>query len=300
MKLAVRPLLVAGALLSGSLAPREDAVAQPGLPSPAACDGWSRALEAGGPGAVRALTEGWLAGCPSVGPSALSGAVLRTRTSTDLQLLTQLTLRGSAVTHPRIFDAAATVAMDAGATIAARRGSLLILSAQLGSGVGLAVGNESMIMDDRMLTLEIPTASFCTSAPNIGYYVPPASEPLPADAPRRVARVFDALRYDTTVPPLVRGLAICLRRGVRGDIPPQVDVGGITLQYLCEDRFRIGNPTAARLKFTYTVEGDPETHFMDVSPHSTDTLIAWSTGTLRLSYDGQLLHEVANLGTPCP
>lgn len=269
------------------------------LPSAEACDGWSRALEAGGPGAVKALTEGWLAAC-DVGPSSMAAAVQRAGTLTDRSLLFALATQAGQLTHPSILQAALALAADRGATREGRIAGFMILSGQLGETATLLIPPAGTLADTSVFIITPPASGLCGPTPLLEAPEPPAAVPLPDDAGRPVARVLDRIRFDAGEPEQIRNLARCYRSSVGPDIPPQIDLTGVTAALVCQNRFRVHNPTLAALSFDYGLESDEDGYDLTLGPGETRVLEPWGTGAFRLVYDGVVIRTIANTTSACP
>ena len=111
-----------------------------------------------------------------------------------------------------------------------------------------------------------------------------------------MAALLDALRTGSASGQ-VRNLARCLRSAV-SEIPPQVNVSGVTLTYQSCKRFVVNNPTAFRLPMGVDV---PETgeHFGWSAAPGQSVFGTQTVGTVTLTYDGIVLVAASNRGTPC-
>jgi hypothetical protein len=217
-------------------------------PTIAQCGEWKAGLAAGGARALYALDHGWPAGCADA-PGILVPALRSARLVSDVDYLYALTVQAADVRDASIFAAALALAEDSGATTKARAAAVLVTIAQLGSSIDF-----HQLSRGALLTDPLPATGLC--GPRIaGSHGPIERTPLPSDAERRAARVIDRLTYGAGTPALLRNLARCSRTGFGADIPPQVDLGGVSLEYVCGTTFRIHNPTPVRLVFAYRVEG---------------------------------------------
>lgn len=282
-------LLLVAPLLSAA------AAQQLGFPAPGSCDAWSRAVAAGGPAAQAALTRSWFS-CWPIAADALAAALRQTRASDDPVLLRELAVHAGYFEHPLILDAALEVAPDRSATITARAASLLILAAQLGAALGV---NNRGISD--LLTEPPPAAGLCGPALQFSgqHGRRTDSQPLPADARRRVAGVLDPLSIDATEPFHLRRLAQCLQVVARPEVPPQIDVSGVRLTHLCENDFILYNPTPLALLFTLEVEGTTDRFNLQVEAGEHRRFSPDQAGIVRLIYDGRVIQSAANGGRRC-
>ena len=264
------------------------------LPSAAECAAWARGLAAGGREALEALDTGWLAGCPSSGPTALASALRGARAETDTAYLARLAGAAGNLEHPAVLSAALDLAADRGASIPARATALLILPGQVGAGPGvngLPVGT--------LLTQELPAAGLCGPGLRTPHAAAPAAAARPADAPRRMAVIVDRIRTDPTEAELLRNLARCVRPVVKG-VPPQVDVHGVRLSYVCGNWFRVSNPTPETLTFAYVAERIGERLGVSVPARGENSIATTAPSSVRLYYDGRLIQTAENRGTSCP
>jgi hypothetical protein len=269
------------------------AVAQRTPPSSAQCTSWSQALGGGGAGALGALLYGGVGGCPSTGPNALASAITNSASTTDTSFLWALIRQAGSVGHPTIFNAAVSNARNSAASTSARAASLLILTAQL----GLAPHLSGRPLNSE-LTGEIPTTGLCGPDLSANSQLEPAAQALPSDAKRQVAVVFDALQADVHAPAQLSTLARCLRPAVGRNIPPQIDLSGVTLRYLYCNRFVVSNPTVFSLPMGVEVVGTTEHFGWSASPGET-RFSTDNVGTVRLIYDGGVIRTAANGGVAC-
>ena len=290
-----RPRLVVALALLSAIGPAPLA-AQVGRVhhSDAECAEWSRALAAGGESARHALDYADLPGCPDVGPRALAAALRDARAETDTTYLLRLTAQAGNLGHPAILAAALQLAGDRSATTEARATAMLILAGELGYGMDVAGRSGGEV-----LVVPLPDQKPCYLNARVAGLPPAAAAAQSADAPRRVAVVLDHLRTDASEPVLLRNLARCLRVTVRG-VPPQIDVSGVRLEYVCGNWFRIGNPTAEALTFTYVAERAGERHIVGVRPRGEFSIATETPSAMKLYYDGRLIQTAENRGTTCP
>ncbi len=263
--------------------------AQP-VPTATQCTVWSHQLRSGGAGAVDALHFGWFAGCPSTGPTDLAYAITSSAVVTDTAYLWALVRQAGALAHPTVFGAAIANANTAAST-QSRSASLLILVAQLGFAPHL-----TGYVPFSELSVDIPATGLC--GPELSFYAPPgpAVRGLPSNYRRQVAALFDAL-HTSSAPDRVRNLARCLRI-VIGEIPPQVDISGVTLRYVRCNTFVIDNPTAFRLPMGVDVLQTGE-HFGWSAEPGHSEFSTGAVGTVSLTYDGIVIRTAAHGGLSC-
>jgi hypothetical protein len=264
-------------------------------PTSADCASWSQVLAGGGTAAAQVLSSGWFGGCPSSGPAALVQALNASHGSSDTQFLWALTQTAGHIVHPDIFAAARALASDAAATPSARAAGLLIVAAQLGTG--LQIGG---VTGPPLLAPSLALPSACGPSAALVAKDPPASLPLAAAAHRDAAAVIDPIRALVSAPSNLRALARCLRRAVDPSIPPQINVSGsVTVQYVCSNRFAIHNGTTLTLPVAIDVLATGEHVELTVAAGSDQRFSVGSPDPVRLSYDGQLVATASNGGTPC-
>jgi hypothetical protein len=264
--------------------------AQP-VPSVGQCATWSRQLGRGGTDAMSSLRFGWFAGCSTTGPSDLATAIANSKAVSDTAYLWALVRQAGELAHPSVFDAAIANARNPDAAAPSISASLLILTAQL--GFAPHVGGTVPFSE---LTEAAPATGLC--GPEIALSGPPgpAVRALPPNHRRRVAALLDAL-HAQSASAQVRNLARCLRTAV-GEIPPQVDVSGVTLTYQGCNRFIVDNPTAYVLPMGVDVPRTGE-HFGWSAAPGRSVFSTRSEGTVGLSYDGVVIRTAANGGGPC-
>ncbi|MEW5928679.1 MAG: hypothetical protein AB1941_14520 [Gemmatimonadota bacterium] len=262
-------------------------------PSTEQCQTWTQDLSAGGARALDALTYGWIGGCPTLAAPALAGAIRNARTAQDTMYLGRLAGQAANVRDPQVLDAALALAGDRTASDRARVMAVLVLLGQRGSG--LTVGDMPL---PALFTERLPATGIC------GFHVATGGaeivNPLPDDHVRRIAQVLDGIRYQNGESALLRNLARCARTGTLTEVPLQVDVSKIRLDYVCGNTFRIQNHTPEFLILSYTVAGTGEAE--DVTARSGGGWTHFNTdtaGTVQLIYDGQVVTTAANTGKSC-
>jgi hypothetical protein len=268
-----------------------------GPPTAENCARWAAMHSEGRAPALAVLRQNPLASCPDAGPAALAAAVQRASAETDTTYLAWLAGRAGLLTHPAVFAAALRLAGDRGATVESRAAGLLVLGGQNGAG-----GEINGTGWGALLVEPVPNAArgcFMSLRPICGGPAP-ASAPLPGDAKRQAAVVVDRIRTDPAEPALLRTLARCVRPAVARGVPPQVDVSGVRLRYLCGNWFRIHNPTVETLMFGFAAEKTGERSNISVFPGGERMFATAAPSTVRLYYDGRLIQTTAHGGTACP
>lgn len=263
------------------------------LPERAQCSAWAADLGRGGEPAMEVLTYGWLQACPEDGPSAMATAISAAGQVADTAYLAALFRTAAHIRDAQVFTAAQALASDRSARSEPRVAALMILMGLLDmptvfNGVGRSALMVTVFPSERCL----PTIGF-------GGFRRVIENPLPADAKRQVSGLVDQIRHDPTESELIRNLARCMRPAFF-DVPPQIDVSGVRLTYLCDNLFRIFNPTPDRLYFTLDVQGTDEFIRVSVGEGDELTLFTEHVGTVRLYYDGRLIQTAANGQQECP
>lgn len=240
---------------------------------------------------MRVLQYGWFAGCPSTGPTDLANAIAGSSAVTDTAYLWALIQKAGDLAHPTVFNAAIANASNPASDVRSVSASMLILIAHLGFAPHLS-GYEPF----SELTIEVPPTGLC--GPELSFYAPPgpAVQALPSNYRRQVAALLDAL-FTGGASSRVRNLARCLRVAV-GDIPPQVDVSGVTLTYQRCNRFVIDNPTTFSLPMGIDVPQTGEHFGWPAAPGHSEFSTS-SAGTVSLTYDGVVIRTAANGAVPC-
>ncbi len=221
MKSLLIKTLVLWPLLAGTVQAQDVNYRLAAPPSAEECQRWATALNGG-------VLTGWLPYCPALAPSAFAAAVRAARAVTDTAYLSGLAARAGDVRDLRIFDAALEVAADGRASDRARILGLLITVSQLGSSQDIVFHS---IARSELFTQVLPAEGMCgfgpASSDGIAF-----DNGLPDDANRRAARVIDGIRFANGTSTLLRNFARCARSAVGRDIPPQVDVSQIRLDYV--------------------------------------------------------------------
>lgn len=293
MRSMTRTLLLILALIGGpAVSLHAQGLGAP--PTPAQCEAWTRSLAAGGQEALDALTYGSISDCPETGGPALSTAVRSARAVEDTTYLSRLAGQAARFRDPAVFDAALTLFADRNASPRARVMSLMVLAGQLGSSMDVQEMTPPEVFT-RPVTVRVG-CGFGVAAGSLTS----VDHGLPANHERRAARVIDAIRHAHGEPALVQNLARCSRTLISSEIPPQVDVSKIRLDYVCGNTFRIQNHTPEYLMLSYTVAGTGEA--ADVTARSGGGWTHFNTdtaGTVQLIYDGEVVATVANTGKSC-
>ncbi len=198
----------------------------------------------------------------------------------------------------RVVDAGLTLAADRRAPDHASVLGILVLVGQLGASPSLP----GVPMGDLFTARRLSVGPICGFQISIGG--PGVENPLPVDYERRIARVIDGIMYAKGEPDLLQDLARCARSSVDPDIPPQVDVSKIRLDHVCGNKFRIQNHTPAYLVLSYVVVA-PDGSIAEEADVTAPAISGWTSftvgaaGTVRLTYDGQLVATAANIGQSC-
>lgn len=296
MKSLLIKTLVLWPLLAGTVQAQDVNYRLAAPPSAEECHRWATALNGG-------VLTGWLAYCPELAPSAFAAAVRAARLLTDTAYLSGLAARAGDVRDLRIFDAALEVAADGRASDRARIMSLLITVSQLGSSQDVAFHS---IARSALFTQVLPAEGMCGFGPASRDGVA-FDNGLPDDANRRAARVIDGIRFANGTSALLRNFARCARSAVGRDIPPQVDVSQIRLDYVCGTEFRIQNHTGVWLDMSYVVK-DASGATVDAASVAPPAKGGWThfetssrvtLGTLYLNYDGVQIAAAQATGKPC-
>ena len=295
MTFLLRGALAAAAL---SLAPAAALGAQGWGSPPTAeqCDEWAAGLAAGGQAALDAVTFGDIPACPSVAPGALAGAIRGARAARDTAYLGRLAGAANQVRDPAVFGAALEVAGDGRASNEARVMGLLVTVSSLG-----AAQDVPGYTRPQLFTSGVPASGICAFAVAAG--TPVIDNALAADAERQAARVIDGIRYASGEPALVENLARCARSVISAEVPPQVDVSKIRVDYVCGNTFRVQNHTGADIVLTVaTTDAEGATETEDVPAPAKGGWTQFSApaaGPIQVTYDGTPVLTVANTGRGC-
>ncbi|HEX8673696.1 MAG TPA: hypothetical protein VF710_17505 [Longimicrobium sp.] len=295
MNFLPRGILAAAALVA---APATPLMAQQwgDPPTAAECQAWVSGLSQGGSAALEAVTYGRITGCPQAAPAALASAVRGARASRDTAYLGRLAGVAGQVRDPAVFAAALEVAGDGRASSAGRVLGLLVTVSSLGSSQDVPGYSRPLLF-----TQTLPATGLCGLALEGGGAV--IDNPLASDAARQAARVVDAILYSTGEPAVVQNLARCVRSAFASEIPPQVDVSKIRVDYVCGNTVRVQNHTGAEITLTITTTpavGDSETEDHPIPGKGGWTSLEVPTaGPIRVTYDGTLIATLANTGRGC-
>ena len=294
MTVLLRGLAAAAAL---ALAPAAALSAQGWGDPPTAeeCQEWTAGLAAGGAAALEAVTYGRLSSCTGAAPGALAGAIRGARTARDTAYLGRLAGVAAQVRDPAVLAAALEVAGDGRASSEARVMGLLVTVSSLG-------GSQSVRGHTRpqLFTQALPATGLCGFDIDASGAV--IENPLPADAERQAARVIDGILYGSGEPALVQNLARCARFVV-AEIPVQVDLAKIRVDYVCGNTFRVQNHTGAEVTLTITTTAADGT--IEAEAHVFPSKGGWThfdaplAGPIQVTYDGTPVLTVANPGRGC-
>jgi hypothetical protein len=208
-----------------------------------------------------------------------------------------LALDAGDVVDPAVFRAALDLAADRGATDRARIMALLVVVAHLDRAQDVP----GWTISD-FLTREVPADEFCSFG--VPYSYPAVDNGLPNDYEREAARVIDSILHRNGESRLVRSFARCARSAVDPDIPPQVDIRKIRLDYVCETTFRVQNHTGVDLVVSYVLT-DAAGTVIDEADIGAPAKGGWTSftveglGTLVLSYDGKEIGRAEATGKKC-
>lgn len=264
------------------------------LPERAECSAWAADVGRGGAPAMEVLIYGWLPACPEDGPAAVAAAISAAGQVADTAYLVALFRTAAYIRDAQVFAAAQALASNRSARPEPRVAALLILMGVLDMPTSFNdLGGSALMVTALPSDRCLPTLGVGGTRWRV------IDDPLPADARRQVAGLVDRIRHDPTESPLMRNLAGCMRPAFF-DVPPQIDVSGVRLTYLCDTLFRIYNPTPDRLVFTVEVEGTDETFRIGVGEGQEYTFFTEHVGTVQLYYDGRLIQTAANGQQPCP
>ena len=294
MTVLFRGALVAAAL---ALAPAAALGAQGwgDPPTAAECQEWTSGLAAGGAAALEAVTYGRLSSCTEAAPGALAGAIRAARPARDTAYLGRLAGVAAQVRDPAVLAAALEVAGDGRAGSEARVMGLLVTVSSLGGSQSV-----SGYTRPQLFTQALPATGLCGFAIEGSGAV--IDNPLAPDAERQTARVMDGILYGAE-PALVQNLARCARSAVASEIPPQVDVAKIRVDYVCGNTFRVQNHTGADLVLAVTTTdaaGTSETEDIGIPAKGGWTQFdAPLTGPIQVAYDGTPVITVPNPGRGC-
>lgn len=291
MTIWMRLLALIAAVLCGAIG--TPVVAQPAA---ADCDRWERELRSGGERALGAVTYGWLPGCPGGrAPAGYAAAIRAARHAQDTAYLGRLASQASSVRDPAVFTAALEVADDAGASVRARIMALIVAGGHIGGSIDMPGWTRP-----ELFTVTLPGEGVCGFGADTGPLA--IDNGLPSDAPRRLARVIDDILYGQGGREQLRNLARCARSAV-GEIPPQVDLSKVRVDYVCGTRFRVQNHTGVALRLDIAPEG--ATGAEETPPIRAPAIGGWTEfdvadeRTLRVSYNEQLVATVQNEQKRC-
>lgn len=259
------------------------------------CAEWTAGLAAGGVAALNAVTYGNLPACPDPAPT-VSSAVRSARASADTAYLGRLAATAGEVKDVAVFAAALDVAADGRASDRARIMGLMIAVSHLGSSQDV-----SDVERPQLFTEALSATGVCGFEPAATF--PTVDNPLAPDAERQAARVIDGILYAKGQSALVQNLARCARASISIDIPPQVDVRMIKLDYVCGNGFRVQNHTGATVTLAITTTAPDGTS--QTEDHVIPAKGGWThftaptAGPIQVTYDGTPVATVANPGRGC-
>jgi len=150
----------------------------------------------------------------------------------------------------RIFEQALSAAADRRLVTIHRAAAMLIVGAQTGKTLEYYSHEGEILPGPTLLTVPLDSMSLCATALQVSHGPWRGPQPLPSDYRRRAAKVLDPIAVDSTEPQVLRRLAECTRPDRYNDeLPPQIDVSGVRLIYVCANRFRVVDPTPRWLPF---------------------------------------------------
>jgi hypothetical protein len=238
---------------------------------------------------------GWfrIAECGAQAATALADGIRDARFEDDLDYIALLHARATEVRDPGVLSAALEVAADPSASIPARVMSLRVVYRHKNATVDFRGSWQALVSTPRGIS--------CTLEPMIHHRLLYES-PLPAEYGEQIATVTEGIWFDPNEPVVIRDLARCVRVGVRDLVPETVDPELIELSYVCGNRFAVKNlHPKFWAKVTYRVLGTTEAATFSVRPGGQIRVFnTLDTGTVDLSYLGQVIQTVENAGVACP
>ena len=108
-----------------------------------------------------------------------------------------------------------------------------------------------------------------------------------------------ALALKPSVDPVIRDLAGCVSDYVAFDAPPSVDPQLITLDYVCGNKFRVGNAGVKSVRVSYLGFRAQDGGGLYVPANSEAFVVAQCECALDLFYQGRLIRSALNGGTMC-
>jgi hypothetical protein len=139
--------------------------------------------------------------------------------------------------------------------------------------------------------------------------VPPSGS-LPADYKHQIKATAASLERSTATPLPVRSAANCVLNLWRADahLPTQllsVEPSQLALSYLCANRFAIRNHNTVDVTVEYEIaggSGKPSVQVIgkpDGATYAETIILAGTTSTVHLLFDGEILHTVVGSNTSC-
>lgn len=232
-----------------------------------------------------------LSSCGASGAIAIAAALRDARTDTDAEYLHGLYATAGAIRDPEILTAAADLTRDHGAAVPARVTAVLILASQVVAGFSYSPS----ISWNQLLAS--PQVCRIGAAPHGSYN---STRQLQADSVAAIAGALDQVRNDESEGQLMRGLTSCVRQNVLSWVPITVSPSAVGLTYVCGNRFRVENGSGEFIVTAFEVIGTSDRGDVPVEAWQNKYFTTRETGTVRLSYQGQLLHTTHNGGTVCP
>lgn len=230
------------------------------------------------------------ADCPTEVGDALVAAMGHAEAASDTIYLSSLAAIASTVRDASVANAAKGLALNANATIQARLTGELIVMSQITPPLGLDI--VSGWAD--MLAASPGQACFLEGMPSDWR----VQNSVPSDFQSGLLDHLRNVAVDPAQPASLRHLADCAF-GVRG-IDHPVPVSSLSVEYVCERRFRVTNASSwpALVRYEYTDTGFSGT--LDVAAESAFDLRIPQDGPLSVWSGDDLVGAVQNSSIPCP
>jgi hypothetical protein len=237
--------------------------------------------------------------CGNEGAVALATAVRANSEVSDPAFWSDLGQIAYGVHHPALLQAALDVASDAGATFPARALGLQIALWHHNRNAGFA--NNGHLLTLRSILAggvgASPSERFCV-APGIGASSPLISASLPADADQQIAATAERVEGSAGSAPALQTMARCLREELAREVPRSVDAAKISIQYVCDNVFRITNRLSSGVTLTYRVSGSEESDIVVATPGAT-LFRTEDAGSVSLLQGDRSIASASNAQIPC-
>lgn len=258
------------------------------LPTSAACQAMMGTLQGTPLPPVSDSAWVWVSVC-SGGGGALADAIGSLAASTDSVVLSHVVGVARMFVDEAVFQAFRSLALNGGASAAARAAALYGLIVELYPGTVLRYP----------ITQVPPGGEQCYGFAIIG--LPSVTgTPLNGDAVFQAAAVGRSVVNDDNVVPSVRTAARCLLRFVPLNYRVTLRPAKIHLTYVCGLTFRLENQQTDGLNFTYSVDGSSEKGEIVVRGPVAREFSVDHVGTVRLYFNGAQVKTASNGGTICP